>query len=104
MSNTLPESTTITYNRGQLEKGASNIFEAIAIIGKRSEQLSLQTREELNSKLDEFASHTDLLDEIFENREQIEISKHYEKLPKSTSVAISEWLDGDIFHRSPEKD
>ena len=70
-----------------------NIYEAVAIMSKRARQVALKTKEELNNKLSEFASSVDNLEEIFENREQIEISKFYERLPKPTSLAIDEFLE-----------
>lgn len=102
--NATPEDNTITYDRNLVEKNAHNIYEAITIIAKRSQQIANDVKEELTAKLDEFASHTDTLEEVFENREQIEVSRHYEKLPKATSVAISEWLNEEIYFRRVDKD
>ena len=70
---------------------------------KRAEQINAEIRSELHSKLDEFAVHNSTLEEVFENKEQIEISKHYEKLPKPTSIAIQEWLDGEIYYRKTDE-
>ena len=95
------ESTTITRDLRQLEKQTGNIYEAIAIIGKRANQIGLNVKEELNSKLSEFTSTGDNLEEIFENREQIEISRHYERQPKPTLVAINEFIEGKVYHRNP---
>lgn len=103
MKNTAEEST-ITYDRNVIEANANNIYEAIVIMGKRSEQINEQVKEELTEKLEEFASHTETLEEVFENREQIEVSRHYEKLPKPSSVAIAEWLNEEIYLRRPEDD
>ena len=93
------ELSTITYDRDKIEKNVGSIYEAIVIMGKRAEQINAEIRSELHNKLDEFAVHNSTLEEVFENREQIEISKHYEKLPKPTSIAIQEWLDGEIYFR-----
>lgn len=93
------ELNTITYDRDKIEKKVGSIYEAIVIMGKRAEQVNAEIRTELHGKLDEFAVHNSTLEEVFENREQIEISKHYEKLPKPTSIAIKEWLDDDIYFR-----
>lgn len=93
------EVTTITYDRNKIEEKVGSIYEAIVIIGKRAEQINAETRSELHNKLDEFAVHNSSLEEVFENREQIEISKHYEKLPKPTSIAVKEWLDDEIYWR-----
>ncbi|MDO5654855.1 MAG: DNA-directed RNA polymerase subunit omega [Flavobacteriaceae bacterium] len=96
------ELTTKTYDRGELEKRTGNLYEAIAIMGKRAEQIKSELKTELLEKLDEFAAHSDSLEEVFENREQIEVSKFYERLPKPTAIAIKEWLDDDIYFRRPE--
>lgn len=94
---------TITYDRDVIEEKVGSIYEAIVIMGKRAEQINAEIRTELHNKLDEFAVHNATLEEVFENREQIEISKHYEKLPKPTSIAIKEWLDDDIYFRKTDK-
>lgn len=98
------ELTTKTYDRGQIEKPTGNLYEAIAILGKRAEQIKSELKTELLEKLDEFAAHSDSLEEVFENREQIEVSKFYERLPKPTAIAIKEWLDGDVYFRKPEEE
>ena len=94
--------STITRNTVDIDSKTGNIYEAIAIISKRSNQIALEMKEELNGKLAEFATTTDNLDEVFENREQIEISKHYEGLPKATAIATQELLDDKIYLRQPE--
>jgi len=96
--------TTITRNLTQLDVETGNLYESVAIIAKRANQLSAELKEELNGKLAEFASHTDNLEEVFENREQIEISKHYEKMPKPHLVAVQEFLDGEVYYRNPAKE
>jgi DNA-directed RNA polymerase subunit K/omega len=96
------ELNTITYDRDKIEKKVGSIYEAIVIMGKRAEQINAEIRTELHGKLDEFAVHNATLEEVFENREQIEISKHYEKLAKPTSIAIKEWLDDEIYFRKTE--
>lgn len=98
------EPTTITRDMRDLDHETGNIYEAIAIISKRANQISAELKEELNGKLQEFASNTDNLEEVFENREQIEISKHYERLPKPSSIAIQEFLEDKIYFRNPEKE
>jgi len=90
---------TITYDRDKIEEKVGSIYEAIVIIGKRAEQINADIRTELHNKLDEFAVHNTTLEEVFENREQIEISKNYERLPKPTSIAVQEWLDDEIYFR-----
>lgn len=94
--------STITYDKDKIEEKVGSIYEAIVIMGKRAEQINAEIRSELHGKLDEFAVHNSTLEEVFENREQIEISKHYEKLPKPTSIAIEEWLNEDIYFRKTE--
>lgn len=96
-----PNSTT-TYNREQIEEDTSNIYEALSIIAKRSTQINLDIKKELHEKLDEFATHNDSLEEIFENKEQIEVSKFYESLPKPHALAVEEWVQNKVYHRNTE--
>ncbi len=93
-----------TRDLDKLSEPTGNIYKSVAIISKRARQIATNTKEELNSKLAEFASTVDNLEEIFENREQIEISKYYEKLPKPTALAIEEFQEGKILHREPEEE
>jgi DNA-directed RNA polymerase subunit K/omega len=93
--------TTATRDLRDLDGKTGNIYESIAIISKRANQISAEMKEELTNKLAEFASNTDNLEEIFENREQIEISKYYERLPKPSLIAIQEFFDDKIYHRNP---
>ncbi len=93
--------STETRDIPLLEEGTENIYESIAILAKRSNQISQELKEELTGKLAEFASSTDNLEEVFENREQIEISRYYERLPKPHSMAVQEFLEGKIYHRNP---
>ncbi|HRP53673.1 MAG TPA: DNA-directed RNA polymerase subunit omega, partial [Fluviicola sp.] len=97
--NTNAERSTITRDTIDLEKNTGNIYESIVILSKRANQISASMKEELTAKLQEFASSTDNLEEIFENREQIEISRHYEKLPKPVAVAIEELKEDQIYTR-----
>ncbi len=94
--------TTITRNLNEIDNETGNIYEAVAIVSKRANQIGSELKEELNRKLEEFASYTDNLEEIFENREQIEISKFYERLPKPTLIAVQEFMDDQIYYRKPE--
>ncbi len=96
--------TTVTRDITELESKTANIYNTIAILAKRSNQISLEIREELLAKLAEFATVNDSIEEIFENREQIEISKFYEKLSKPTLIAIQELLDDAIYFRTPSKE
>ena len=96
--------TTITYDRNQIDAPTENLYEAIAVIARRASQLNVQIKEELRSKLDEFATHNDNLEEIFENKEQIEVSRFYERLPKPTALAIEEWLHNEIKFRYSDKE
>lgn len=101
--NTNAERSTVTRDTINLEENTGNIYESIVVLSKRANQISSEMKEELTQKLQEFASSTDNLEEVFENREQIEISKHYEKLPKPVAVAIQELMDDQIYIRKPEE-
>lgn len=90
---------TTTIDKNLVDAPTNNIYEAIAIIAKRATQINSEIKKELLEKLDEFATYNDSLDEIFENKEQIEVSKFYEKLPKPHSLAVQEWLDDKIYYR-----
>ncbi|UAM99017.1 DNA-directed RNA polymerase subunit omega [Polaribacter litorisediminis] len=94
--------STVTYNRNEIEAPTQNIYEAISIIAKRADQINADLKKELVDKLDEFATYNDSLEEVFENKEQIEVSKFYERLPKPTAIAVSEWLNGKVYFRNPE--
>lgn len=96
--------TTTTRDLRDLDSKTGNLYESIAIVSKRANQISSEMKEELTNKLAEFASHTDNLEEIFENREQIEISKYYERLPKPSLIAINEFLEDKIYYRNPSAD
>jgi len=100
--NTSAARTTITRNVKELEAQTGNIYEAIVVMSKRANQISSELREELSSKLQEFATTQDNLEEVFENREQIEISKFYERLPKPQSMAVQEMMDDQIYFRRLE--
>lgn len=95
---------TVTRDVMTLCEGTDNIYESVAIIGKRANQISADIKSELTQKLQEFASKSDSLEETFENLEQIEISTFYEKMPKSTLIATEEFLDGKVYYRNPSKD
>lgn len=98
------ERTTITRSIKTLENDTDNIYESITVLSKRSNQINIEMKEELDQKLDEFATSTDNLEEIFENREQIEVSRYYERLPKSGAIAIQELENDKIFWKSPENE
>lgn len=100
--NSTAEKTTVTRDTIDLEQSTDNIYESIVLLSKRSNQLNVALKEELTQKLQEFASTTDNLEEIFENREQIEISRFYERLPKPVAMAIEELLEDKIYVRNPE--
>ncbi|MFM7770858.1 MAG: DNA-directed RNA polymerase subunit omega [Bacteroidota bacterium] len=103
--NSTAAKTTVTRNTNELyDKVDGNLFETIVLLSKRSSQISREMKEELNQKLEEFGSNQDNLEEVFENREQIEISRHYERLPKPHSIAIQELEEGNVFYRYPETD
>ena len=94
----------ITRDLEGLSKDVGNVYETVAIISKRARQIASNLKEELNSKLAEFASTVDNLEEIFENREQIEISKFYERLPKPTILATEEFAEGKVLYRQAEEE
>ena len=98
------ETTVVTRQKDQFYKGTGNIYETVAILTKRANQIAAEMKEELNKKIEEFATNNDSLEEVFENREQIEIAKFYERLPKPTLIAIHEFLHDEIYFRDPNKD
>jgi DNA-directed RNA polymerase subunit K/omega len=106
MSNTksVVPNSTITRDVRELDKATDNIYESIVIISKRANQISNNLKEELHGKLAEFASSNDNLEEVFENREQIEISKHYERMPKPSLIAVDEFLHDKVYYRNPSKE
>ena len=95
---------TVTRNIMDLCDETNNIYESVASIGKRANQISTEIKQDLNKKLAEFASYNDSLEEVFENREQIEISRYYEKLPKATLLATQEFIEGNVYWRDPSQD
>ena len=97
-------STTITRDLDKLDAPTGNIYESVVIIGKRSNQISVEIKQELSRKLEEFANYTDNLEEIFENREQIEISRYYERLPKPNLIALQEFDDKELFFKKHKKE
>ncbi len=94
--------TTLTRNLDLMTKDTGNIYETVVVVSRRANQIAVDMKQELNKKLEEFASFSDNLEEVFENREQIEISKFYERLPKPTLIALQELEEGKIFFRNPE--
>ncbi len=97
------EGNTVTRDLRRFDRETGNIYQSVVIIGKRANQVGLEMKEELNNKLSEFATSTDNLEEVFENREQIEIARYYEQLPKPSLIAISEYLEDKIYYRVPEE-
>ncbi|MBT8180836.1 MAG: DNA-directed RNA polymerase subunit omega [Eudoraea sp.] len=96
--------STVTINRNEFDEKTDNIYEAISVTAKRAIQINSEIKKELLEKLEEFATYSDSLEEVFENKEQIEVSKFYEKLPKPHALAIIEWLEDKIYYRNTEKD
>lgn len=94
----------VTRNMADFADQTGNVYESVAIISKRANQIAVKIKEELNSKLAEFATTVDNLEEVFENREQIEISKYYERMPKPTNLAVEEFLEEKIFYRMPDEE
>ena len=97
-------SNTITRNMVELCEDTGNVYETVAIIGKRANQIAVEMKNDLSKKLQEFASYNDNLEEVFENREQIEISRYDEKLPKPTLSAAQEYEEGKVYYRNPAKE
>ena len=95
---------TVTRNLMELCEDTGNIYETVSIIGKRANQIAAEMKNDLSKKLQEFASYNDNLEEVFENREQIEISRYYEKLPKPTLIAAHEYIEGKVYYRTPAKE
>ena len=97
-------SSIVTRNMADFAEQTGNVYMSVSVISKRANQISVKLKEELNSKLAEFATTVDNLEEVFENREQIEISKYYERMPKPTNLAVEEFLEGKVYLRNPEED
>jgi DNA-directed RNA polymerase subunit K/omega len=95
--------STVTIDKNKFAAPTGNIYESIVIVAKRAIQINSELKKELTEKLEEFATYTDSLEEIFENKEQIEVSKFYEKLPKPQALAIEEWLQGKIYYRDTKE-
>ena len=95
---------TVTRDMIEMSKDTGNIYETVCIIAKRSNQIASEMKHDLEKKLQEFATLSDNLEEISENREQIEISRYYEKLPKPTLIATQEYVDGKLYFRNPAGD
>lgn len=93
---------TVTRNLADFAAPTGNVYESVMIIAKRSNQIAADIKQELNHKLEEFSNYADTLEETFENREQIEISKYYERLPKPVLIATKEFQDGNIYYRKAE--
>ena len=97
-------SNTETRDVISMAEPVANVYEMVRVISKRANQLSIEMKQDLDTKLQEFASYTDNLEEVFENHEQIEISRFYEKLPKPSLIAIQEWNEREIYYRNPTKE
>lgn len=102
--NTNAPLNTVTRDMIELSEDTQNVYETVCIIAKRSNQIAGEMKHDLEKKLQEFASLNDNLEEVSENREQIEISRYYEKLPKPTLIATQEYIEGKIHYRNPSKD
>jgi DNA-directed RNA polymerase subunit K/omega len=98
------QKNTVTRDLRLLEDPTGNIFETIAILGKRANQIGTDIKEEINNRMEEYEQPADSLEEIYENREQIELSKQYERMPKPVSYAVQEMLEGKVYFRNPAKE
>lgn len=96
--------TTITRNTGLFSEMTGNIYETVAVLTKRANQIAVDEKKELHNKIEDFRSSTDALDEMFENREQVDLVRRYERQPKPTLEATEEYLEGDIYYRNPAKE
>ena len=99
-----PVNTTITRDTEKFSKGTDNIYETVALLSKRANQISSDMKRELHKKIEEFSSNIDTMDEIYENREQIEVVRHYEQMPKPTLQATEEYLEDELYYRNPAKE
>ena len=102
--NSKAPTNTVTHNIMDFARGTGHVYESVVIMSKRANQIAAQMKEDLSKKLKEFAQTNDNLEETFENREQIEISRYYEKLPKPTLIAIDDFLHDKIYYRNPAKE
>ena len=98
------ETTAVTRQKDRFYEQTGNIYETVVVLSKRANQIGLEIKQELDHKIEEFAPTTDNLEEVFENREQIEIAKFYERLPKPTLIAVDEFLHEQIYIRNPHKE
>jgi len=98
------ETSAVTRQKGSFYEQTGNIYETVVVLSKRANQIGLEIKQELDRKIEEFAPATDNLEEVFENREQIEIAKFYERLPKPTLIAVDEFLNEQIYIRNPHKE
>lgn len=99
-----PANTTITRNTNEFSEMTDNVYETVAMLTKRANQLAVEEKKELHKKIEEFATNFDTMDDIYENREQIEVVRHYEQMPKPVLVATQEYLNGELYYRNPAKE
>ncbi|MCD4683441.1 MAG: DNA-directed RNA polymerase subunit omega [Bacteroidales bacterium] len=97
------DTVAVTRKIRDFDERTNNIYETVAILSKRANQISLEMKEELDQKIQEFATTQDNLEEIFENREQIEIARYYERIPKPTLISVHEFMNEKIYYRNPQK-
>ena len=95
----MSKASIITRNLNDIADQTGNLYKSLVVVAKRARQISIKTKEELNAKLLEFSSTVHNLEEVFENREQIEISRYYERMPKPTNVAMNEFMNGEVYYR-----
>ena len=98
------ETTCVTRQKDQFYVGTGNIYETVTIMAKRSDQIAAEMKSELNKKIEEYTTSNDGIEEVFENKEQIEVAKYYERLPKATLIAVNEFLNDRIYYRNPNKE
>ena len=104
LRNTNASVSTTTIDKNEFDQKTENIYESISVVARRAIQINSEIKKELLEKLEEFATYSDNLEEVFENKEQIEVSKFYEKLPKPHALAVEEWLNDKIYFRNTERE
>lgn len=96
--------TTITRNTAEFSQMTGNIYETVAVLTKRANQIAIEEKKELHKKIEEFANNNDGIDEYYENREQIDVVRRFEQMPKPVLVATEEYLDHELYYRNPAKE
>ncbi len=99
-----PSNTTVTRNTAEFSKLTDNIYETVVMLSKRANQIAVEEKKEIHKKIEEFSTNFDSMDDIYENREQIEVVRHFERMPKPVLVATQEYINDEIYYRNPAKE